>query len=39
MGGGDKTRWRILTYKLLTFSLTPIKDNNTFARHLVGFSP
>ena len=38
-GGGDKTRWRILTYKLLTFSLTPMEDNNTFARHLVGFSP
>ena len=38
-GGGDKTRWRIFTYKLLTFSLTPMEDNNTFARHLVGFSP
>ena len=37
--GGDKTRWRILTYKLLTFSLTPMKDNNTFARHLVVFNP
>ena len=37
--GGDKTRWRILTHKLLTFSLTPMEDNNTFARHLVGFSP
>ena len=38
-GGGDKTRWIILAYKLLTFSLTPMKDNNTFARHLVVFNP
>ena len=38
-GGGDKTRRRILTYKLLTFSLTPMKDNNTFARYLVVFNP
>ena len=37
--GGDKTRWRILTYKLLTFSLTPMKDNNTFAKYLVVFNP
>ena len=38
-GGGDKTRQRILTYKLLTFSLTPMKDNNTFARYLGVFNP
>ena len=38
-GGGDKTRRRILTYKLLTFSLTPMKDNNTFAKNLVVFNP